>query len=112
MKRITEDEKLGAVERLVEKWRPHRSQPNSDEGIEYLALKAVAADLRARRDEKIQDGTRKLQEAIDRVEASRVQPGYDYGIGQLRALAELTIGLWPLIRQSLQAYAETYPEDR
>ena len=99
---MTTQRKLEEVERLIERYRWARSDGKAPENASYWALKAVAADLRARLPETPGPILGRIQGAIDA--ASREKVGNRYSDGHVRAVAEAVIGSWPTIRQALEDF--------
>ena len=98
---ITNEEKLALIELLIEQtrnsppnqfgWRSHET---------HLVLKAIANDIRARpkASNTIEIFERALRNAKDR------QTYLGYEMGNLREIAELTIGRWSTIKQALEKF--------
>lgn len=110
MERLTDEEVLEEVDRLVDAHRHARPEPNSQDGHTYRVLKAIAVDIRARQTDSISKAERVLSGAVGVAERGKTEDGYD--MGHLRLLAEAVMGRWPTIRQALRLYQETFPEDR
>lgn len=110
MIRMTDQEVLEEIDRLIDERRHARPEPNSPDGRAYYALKAVAIDIRARQTDSISKAERILTGAVGVADRGRGPDGYD--MGHLRLLAEAVMGRWPTIQQALRFYFETYPEDR
>ena len=95
---FTDQEKLETIEFFIEQWRVARNSETGERDI-YLILKSIAKDIRGRESQSI-SGTRILLEgAINRSLEAKTEHGYQFG--NLKQIAELTIGLWPTIRQAL-----------
>jgi hypothetical protein len=101
-RRLTDAETLLEIEALIESFRWARNDPTTPENKTYLALKAMADDLRGRQSENISTAQVELQKAIDA--ATKTKTGLGYEINHLRRIAEETIGRWPVIRQALERF--------
>lgn len=98
--------KLAVLERLIEAMRWVRSEPDHPEYQTFLALRSIAADVRARLPENIGSALAMLDDRMSRV----VDSGHD--VSQLRALGDEVVGRWPLIRQAIERFASVdTPED-
>lgn len=96
----TLDEKLAAVERLIPLYRAI-GRAKGDDGT-YGALKAIAADLRARLDHPRGDASCEILRALTLVQTSRTERGYD--LDALTHLAEVLNNRWPLVSQALELF--------
>lgn len=98
MKRLmTTADKLQAVERLIEDLRWARNDPSAPEHLTWLALKAIASDLRASGQDAGADTHDRLRTLID------LTLGSGYRSGHCRALAGEVIALWPVVSRALIA---------
>lgn len=97
---ISSEEKLKVIEHFVEQWRDARDGDDPGERQVYLTLKAVADDLRAQ--PKATDTIHRMDRAIRNAQDRKTSTGY--ATGNLREIAELTIGRWPTIRQALEKF--------
>lgn len=110
MERLTDEDVLEEVDRLIDLHRHARPEPNSQDGHTYRVLKAIAVDIRARQTDAISKAEHILTGAVGVAERGRGPDGYE--MGHMRMLAEAVMGRWPTIQQALRFYYETYPEDR
>jgi hypothetical protein len=98
---LTAADKLVSIEALIEHYRFARRYPDEPEFQTYVALKAVAADLRARLDRKPDVARRTLGGKI----AAAVRKSDGDSDAFARALLELgrdLIGFWPVVEQALE----------
>jgi hypothetical protein len=94
--RPTLTEQLTEVEGLLEDFRWSRSDDKIPEHKTFLALKALALDLRARLPGKAEQTRRELGRRIaDAVRAEHAREAVA-GVG------EALIGAWPLVEQALE----------
>ncbi|HXL66624.1 MAG TPA: hypothetical protein VN938_16365 [Xanthobacteraceae bacterium] len=99
---LTDAETLLEIEALIESFRWARGDTAAPENKTYLALKAMADDLRGRQANRIGEAQAELQKAIDAAAKTKTILGYE--INHLRRIAEETIGRWPVIRQALERF--------
>lgn len=104
MKRLTDDEVLAELERMIELLRSFRSQPTTPEHLSWLTLRAAAADLRARQAVVIGLTRSELEPAIERMYASRTGLGYD--MNRMHAVAQTVAAHWRTIKQALVLFSE------
>lgn len=97
---ISNEEKLQVIENFVEQWRGSRANSDPSEQHVYQTLKAIADDLRA--PVKTSDTVHRMDRAIRNAQDRKTSTGY--ATGNLREIAELTIGRWPTIRQALEKF--------
>lgn len=102
MRRLTEAEALAEIEVLIEDFRAYRSSPTQPEHVTYLALKMAADDLRGRMKGKPCDARAALQNAVERMQASKTPLGFEQG--HMRAVAQVVVGHWATIRQALERF--------
>lgn len=100
------DEKLAAVEGLIPLYRQIGRATN--DGGTYEALKAIAADLRARRDFPRSDAQRELHRALLQVNGMRGADGYN--VDSLIYLAQALNNRWPLVSQALERFGNEVAE--
>lgn len=100
---FTREEKLEVIESFVTQWRPARSSGDAGERDVYLILKAIADDIRAGAPDAPGRALSELQNAIEAANATKsTRDGYE--MGKLRRIAELLIGLWPVVRRALEQF--------
>jgi hypothetical protein len=100
MRRLTDDEVIRVLDRMIEQRRPARSlAEDSDAYMGYAALKTAVEAVRARQPTASTDLAAALQTAIDLAHRGKSGPGFEPG--HLRSIAEMTIGKWPVIKHAL-----------
>ncbi len=100
---LTPEEKLRVVELVIQTMRPDgRKDPN------LLALKEVAADLRARCDLPRNNTLGSLARALELVKQSKTALGYDQG--RLINVANIVVNKWATISQALEQFGEESAE--
>ena len=100
---LTVPEKLAAIEALVEHYRFARRYPDEPEYQTYVALKAVAADLRGRLDGKPEEARRALGGKI--AAAVRKSDGDPGAFARaVMAIGEELIGRWATVEQALERF--------
>jgi predicted ribosome quality control (RQC) complex YloA/Tae2 family protein len=97
--RFSFQDKIKLLDAFIE--RERRFSVNGYHDDVFL-LKEIANDYRARDQQKINGAVCKIARAIQNANRSRTTLGYQFG--NLREIAELTIGFWPTIRQALEAF--------
>jgi hypothetical protein len=100
---ITEAEKLEVIEQEIERLRGEHVMPRDHPT--FVTLKAIAEDIRGRQRHKISQAFALLERAIIHAKDRRLTNGA-YRPGNLREIAELTIGMWPTLRQALERFNE------
>lgn len=113
MQRLTDDEQLAEIERLVEGYRGLRERPGVPGHRTYVALKAVAAEIRGRMVAKISETERELGRALTDLEASRtMQAGVPtFSTGCMDHVAMQVRRRWPTIRQALAFFEDARKAD-
>lgn len=96
---FTDTEKLEVIEDFCNQWRCARNSTSGDRDV-YLILKAIASDIRARRPQAPSRARDRLSRAISTAKDLKVDTGYR--VRDLRAIAEIAIGEWPVIRRALE----------
>lgn len=104
VRRLTDEEQLTELERMIELLRPFRDQPTQPEHRSWLALRSAAGDLRARTAVAIGDTRRELEPAMDRLFDSKSALGYE--TNRMRAVAQIIAARWPTIKQVLTLFEE------
>lgn len=104
----TDIEKLVEVEALIVDFSYARNDPVLKEHKTWRALKAIAADIRGRQSDRISETQIEIQKAIDAAAMSTTGLGYE--INHLRNIAEIVIGRWAVVRQSLQWFGNRQGE--
>lgn len=100
---MTLEDRIAAVERVIEDFRWARNEPGCVEHRTYAAMKEIAADLRGRRPLTASVAVSALQRRIDAANASKDERGYQ--IGHLCGVAEELIGRWAAVRYALERAA-------
>lgn len=95
-------EKLQVIEHFIEQWRIARNGDPGERAV-YHTLKAIAEDIRARDRKRATDLITRMDRAMKNAERWKTKPT-GYQPGNLREIAELTIGAWPTIRQALEDF--------
>ena len=100
-------EKLTTVELLIRDWRPGRSSSIKNENVTYLILKEIADDIRGRDPKRATETIIMWERAINNARRARdrISTG-GYPPGNLREVAEITIGRWPSIREALERFGK------
>jgi len=101
------EDKLAVVEAVIRSMRPNGRQ-DPEAARSYEALKAVAADLRARLEHPRSNALGSLGRALAAVKASKGPLGYDQG--KLLQVANIVINKWPTISQALEQFGEESAE--
>ena len=100
----TDAEILKEIEGLIEEYRFARDFPaGSAERRTYIALKAVASDIRGRRLKAGSEAITALQGRMDALKRA----GHHRGprrTDALIGLAEELVGRWPSVRQALESF--------
>ena len=105
--KFTTADKISVIEAGIDFYRPSRRNKGSPEYRAFCVLKAIAEDYRGRQEGEPLAAAYALQQAIDVAKAAR-KPNFGYPMGNLRQIAELTLGYWSSIRQALERFeAET-----
>lgn len=99
---ITIQEKLAAVQRLLEDLRHARNDPMLPEYATFHAMRAIASDLMARLPGNPEATRRALGKRIADAVRSRTPDGYLQS--HARGLAEELVGRWPVIEQALERF--------
>lgn len=107
--RLSDDEQLAELERMIELLRPFRDQPTQPEHRSYLTLKSAAADLRGRQAEAIGATLRELEPAIERLFDSKSALGYE--TNRMRAVAQIVAAHWATIKQALPFFEDARKAD-
>lgn len=97
---VTDEEKLKALEDLVQHFRFARRNPTLPEYPTYMALVAAAEDLQARNSGKVGEARRELGVALEFLERSR--DGAKFGTGCLSNVALQLRKRWPVVREALR----------
>lgn len=95
MPRPNDAETLEVVESLIERARHER-----DAHLVSLALKGIAADIRARLPATPGEAQRALQDAIDGCARTKTALGYERG--HIQRVGEELISRWPVVRLALE----------
>lgn len=102
------EEKLAAVERCIVDFRWARSAgpagPSALERHTYLALKEIAAELRAAKPAVPGETRALLEREVVRALASKTPLGFN--AGNLVAIGQLVVGRWLEIRHALREFAD------
>ena len=96
---------IDAVERLIEDLRWARGDPTAPEHVTYLAMKAVARDLRGRLEGKAGEARAAIGSRI--ADAVRSATVLGYRDSHMIGLAQEVIGRWPTIEFALEAAERT-----
>jgi hypothetical protein len=97
------DDKISAIELLIEDLRWARGEDGVPEHRTYWALKAVAEDLRARQRHTRVKAMDDLETALRAANASKSSNGYE--MAKLRFVAETFIGHAAVVRQAMEQFA-------
>lgn len=104
---FTDAEKLDFVERLIVHWRKEaRAQLRADGGKDWLILKSIAADLRAKSPDVKNRALFALGIQIENARAAKARLGY-IEVGHMQAMAEALMAHWPAVKKALSRDAET-----
>lgn len=103
MSDFTVEDELEVLERFIEMWRPASSI--ADERKTYLVLKSMAEKIRASNPMATTMLCAKIERAIMNARKAKKPGSNTYEPGNLREIAELTIGGWPTIRHCMYRYA-------
>lgn len=98
MMRFTPEEKLEAVERMIEQLRLAGARGTIDIEI----LKAIAKDIRARMSESPSAAALELERRLYAIAESKTALGYDER--RMRAAAEELMNRWPVVQQALERF--------
>jgi hypothetical protein len=96
---FTLDEKLEVIETFITQWRCARNGATGERDV-FLILKAIASDIRARKPAAPGRARDRLSRAISDAKDLKVETGYR--VKDLRKIAEIVIGEWPVIRTALE----------
>ena len=96
-------EKREAIEWMIEQHRQWREGTSGQQRMLSI-MKSIAVDYRARERQKVVETAQRIERAIEYADKRKKPPVYSYEIGNLREIAELTIGSWPVIRQALEEF--------
>lgn len=106
---FTDAEKLEVVEHFLDQWRPARSSDISGERDTFLTLKAIAADIRARKPDAPGRARDRLRRAISDAKDMKTDDGYR--ARDLRTIAETVISEWPVIQRCLEHFEQQEKTD-
>lgn len=101
---ISNEEKLRAIGDLLDDIRKQTGRDDPS----YLAMKAVARDLKSRLELPRSNTLGEIERALERTSRSRTALGYDEG--QLQQVAYTVMKHWPVIRQALEHFGEVSAE--
>jgi hypothetical protein len=107
---LDEADRLQAIESLIQKMNYARKQPGTRAHVQWLALRAAAADLRARQSATIHHASMALETVLVGLSKTRDSAGRPND-NQARMVAETINGFWPVVRQALVAFAQRKPDD-
>ena len=99
---ISTQDKIAAVERLIDDLRWSRNDPAVPEHATYQALKEIARDLRGRLPEAPGKALLALQRRLADAAASKTVLGFEQRA--LMGIGEEVIGRWPTVRQALERF--------
>lgn len=99
---ISLQDKIDAVERLLDDLQWARNDPACPEFATFYALKAIALDIRGRMPGKAEEVRRVLGSRIGNAVRSRTALGYE--IMHLKGIGEELIGRWPVVEQALEQF--------
>ncbi len=100
-KTFTIEDKLRAVEHLIEEHRWARDREDDQAHYLWRALKAIAADLRTDLPESTDAALRGVHHSVDAALRSRRKLGH-VALRHQEALVEVVLHHWPVIRQKLK----------
>lgn len=107
---VTLDQKIQAVDRLLDDLRWARNDPAVPEHITYKALTAIAVDLRAQTPKEAGKVLRSMTHQVDTARHTKARLGY-FEHGQLQTITEATCGRWwPTVRRALELYESELQE--
>ena len=102
---MTLEDKIAAVERLLDDFRDWRNAPEAVEHQTWLALKEIAKDLRGRAPEAPGEALQALQRRIADAAATKTgNGGIGFDPGALAGIGQEVIGRWPTVRQALERF--------
>lgn len=98
---FTPEEKLAVVERMIEAHRWARSAPGTKEQETWLALRAIASDVRATLPTAPGRTLQALSFQVDSARRSRARIGY-LDVSHQQAVAEALLAHWLVVRRALE----------
>ncbi len=99
-KQFTTEDKLRAVEHLIEEHRWARDREDDQAHYLWRALKAIAADLRTGLPESTDAALRGIEHTVDAALRSKANLGH-VALRHQEALVDVVLHHWPVIRQKL-----------
>jgi len=101
---VTTQEKLAAVERLLDDLRWARGKRDTTEAQTYEALAAIATDLRAGTPKEAGRVLAAFTDQVQRARRGKVRLGF-YDVGNAQTICEAVCGRWfPTIRKALEQF--------
>lgn len=107
---LSDAERLIAIEAMIQKMNYARKAPGTRVHMQWLALRAAAADLRGRQRTTIDKATQALEAVLKDLAKTRDAAGRPTE-NQARMVAETINGYWPVVRQALALLAAQEPDD-
>lgn len=103
------DDKIAAIDRVINLVRKWERPPGSSEQAQYEALKALAADLRGRQQLPRSQTLGELTRLMARMKAA---PREDQAFARnySTAIVNLVVGRWATISQALEQFGEESAE--
>ena len=98
---ITVEEKIAAIERMIEEGRHARSSPDESTHRAWLVLKSIAADLRAQRPQAPSAALQSLEFQVDSARRWKARIGF-VDIGHHQAVSECLLANWTVVRKALE----------
>ena len=108
---FTTEEKIEVLEHFIVQWRPGRSSGIEGERETFLILKAIAADLRAQRQDRKGQVLTELSKLVQLADLHRDPETKNYTPGRLQRVAHFVMGSWPVLRQALEQFEQQEKAD-
>jgi hypothetical protein len=104
---VSLEDKLAALELVLDRARTGYRPPGSDAQRHYEALKALGSDLRARIEFPRSNALGELTRALERMIESKVR---HYDDIRMIHVANVLINKWPTVSQALERFGEESAE--
>ncbi len=99
---------IAAIEKVIVSLRASGARSSAEDSDVFEAVKAIAADLRARQNLPNSNALTELERVLFRMRTSKTALGYDDG--KMIAVANVVVHNWPTIRQALERFGEESAE--
>lgn len=99
MQRLTDDQRIGVFELMLEEERAPGSGDRRD-NARYLALKQTIAGIKGGHPDKALEAEKQLGGAVAALERSKAETG-EWSLHMLQDLALKTRAYWPMMREAL-----------